>query len=61
MSGNAAILRARGDQLDPEVRRTALDNVNDGAQRLTILIDNLLALARPEHGAALETEPLALL
>jgi signal transduction histidine kinase len=59
--GNAAILRDRADKLDPEMRQGALDDIYDGAQRLVSIIDNLLALARLERGASLESEPMALL
>ncbi|MEX0751108.1 MAG: HAMP domain-containing sensor histidine kinase, partial [Dehalococcoidia bacterium] len=59
--GNAEILRYRGEQLDPELRQTALDDIHESALRLASLIDNLLVLARLERGVALETEPLALM
>jgi signal transduction histidine kinase len=59
--GNAEILRFRGNQLDPELRQEALDDIHDSALRLAAIIDNLLVLARLERGAALETEPLALM
>lgn len=59
--GNAEILRFRGERLDPELRQTALDDIHESALRLAAIIDNLLVLARLERGAALETEPLALM
>lgn len=59
--GNAEILRRREASLDAEMRHAALDDIYEGAQRLDSIIDNLLALARLDRGAALEREPLALL
>ena len=59
--GNAAILRDRSDKLDADQRQTALDDIYDGAQRLAAIIDNMLALARLERGAELDSEPLQLL
>ena len=59
--GNAAVLRARGDLLDEEQRLAALGDIEQGAQRLTAIIDNMLALARLERGTELEHEPLSLL
>jgi signal transduction histidine kinase len=58
--GNAAILRDRGDRLDAEMRQTALDDIGESARRLSSIIDNLLALARMDRGAELESEPLAI-
>ena len=58
--GNAEILRYRNDRLDDEMRKAAIEDIHDGAQRLVAIIDNLLALARLDRGAELESEPLAL-
>ena len=61
MVGNASVLRTRGHLLDDEQRREALDDIESSAQRLTVIIDNLLTLARLEREGVLESEPLPLL
>jgi signal transduction histidine kinase len=58
--GNAQILGARWETLDPDTRSIALEDVRDEAQRLRQIIENLLVLARRESGRALEVEPLIL-
>lgn len=58
--GNAEILRRRGDALDADQRQEALADIHESAMRLSAIIDNMLALARLERGAGLESEPIAL-
>jgi signal transduction histidine kinase len=59
--GNAEILRNRGDQLDPEQRRAALEDIHESTLRLAAIVDNLLVLARMERGVGLDNEPLSLM
>lgn len=58
--GNAEVLLRRADLLDPESRQGAVTDIYDSARRLDAIIENLLALARLERGADLESEPLIL-
>jgi signal transduction histidine kinase len=56
--GNASILNARFDVLDPEDRRQALNDVHDEAVRLHSVINDLLILARIDHGYKVQREPV---
>ncbi|HZP57271.1 MAG TPA: PAS domain-containing protein [Dehalococcoidia bacterium] len=58
--GNAQVLRSRGERLDAAVRQQALRDIEQEAERLHRIIDNMLVLARIESGRPLETEPLLL-
>jgi PAS domain S-box-containing protein len=55
--GNAEVLRRKGDSLDEQTRRAAVEDVSREAERLHRIIDNLLVLARLEQGQTLEVEP----
>jgi PAS domain S-box-containing protein len=56
--GNAQVLRVRGDKLDDDSRKGALDDIVDESERLHRIIDNLLVLARLEQGQEIDAEPL---
>jgi PAS domain S-box-containing protein len=58
--GNADILMRRGDALDPQLRDEARADVYREAQRLSRVLDGLLALAHAERGQAPEPEPIVL-
>ena len=59
--GLARILRRRGAAIDPEVRDQAIVDIEEEADRLTRLIEDLLVLSRVEGGAVpIETEPINL-
>jgi len=56
--GNAQILRTKGERLDEESRKMALQDIETESQRLHSIIDNLLVLARLERGQELAIEPV---
>jgi signal transduction histidine kinase len=57
--GLARILRRRGGTIDPDVREQAIVDIEEEADRLTRLIEDLLVLSRVEGGAMpIETEPI---
>jgi K+-sensing histidine kinase KdpD len=57
--GLARILRRRGAAIDPDVREQAIVDIEEEADRLTRLIEDLLVLSRVEGGAVpIETEPI---
>ena len=59
--GLARILRRRGTTLDPETRDQAIVDIEEEADRLTRLIEDLLILSRAEQGHVLvEAEPINL-
>jgi two-component system, sensor histidine kinase and response regulator len=58
--GNAELLQKRGEDLTRETQRIALADLTVEANRLRRIIENLLVLARLEHGPELETEPVLL-
>src|SRR4051794_38313077 len=59
--GLARILRRRGETLDPEVREQAIVDIEEEADRLTRLIEDLLVLSRVEGGAVpIDVEPINL-
>ncbi len=58
--GNAQVLRHRAEHLDDETRDLALSDVEQEADRLHRIIDNMLVLARAESQRNLQTEPLLL-
>jgi PAS domain S-box-containing protein len=58
--GNAQVLRSRAQHLDEETRDMALADVEQEADRLHRIIDNMLVLARAEAQRNVQTEPLLL-
>ena len=57
--GLARILRRRGAAIDPETRDQAIVDIEEEADRLTRLIEDLLVLSRVEGGrVAIEAEPI---
>lgn len=56
--GNAEVLRRLGDRLEPEDREMAVSDIEQEAQRLSRLVDNIFVLARIEGGNELTPEPL---
>ena len=53
IGGNAHLLRSRGDELSEEQRTQALADIDDEANRLRELIEDLMILAQPSHPDAL--------
>lgn len=59
--GLSKMLRARGVDLDPEVFRRAIEDVEAEADRLRRLVEDLLVLSRAERGAVeMQGEPLGI-
>jgi K+-sensing histidine kinase KdpD len=59
--GLARILRRRGAAIDPETRDQAIVDIEEEADRLTRLIEDLLVLSRVEGGrVAVDAEPMNL-
>ena len=58
--GNAQVLRHRAQHLDEETRDSALADIEQEADRLHRIIDNMLVLARAEAQHNVQTEPLLL-
>jgi signal transduction histidine kinase len=56
--GNAAILQSRGQALDTETREQAIEDVHGEAVRLHSIINDLLVLARIDHGYKVAREPV---
>ena len=56
--GNAEILRLRSAMLSDQDRAGALNDIGKESERLQRIIDNLLVLARLEHGQEINAEPL---
>ncbi|HXH25242.1 MAG TPA: ATP-binding protein, partial [Vicinamibacterales bacterium] len=56
--GNAHVLARAGENVDPETRRAALQDIRDESERLNRIIEDLLVLARLERGNELEIEPV---
>ena len=59
--GNARVLQEHIDDLDRRARDEALDDISSEGGRLGRIIENLLALARLDHGHDIEIEPLHIL
>jgi PAS domain S-box-containing protein len=57
IKGNASILQHSAQRMSDADRAQALDDVASSADRLDRLIDNMLVLARLEHGQRMEPEP----
>jgi two-component system, OmpR family, sensor histidine kinase VicK len=58
--GNGQLLLSRGDRLEEEDKRQALNDVVTEGERLQRIIENLLLLSRLDAGKGLEVEPLLL-
>jgi PAS domain S-box-containing protein len=58
--GNAQLLRARADTLEPERRDAMLDDIADDAARLRDVIENLLLLTRLGSDEPIDVEPVLL-
>ena len=58
--GNARILLSQGHQIAAEDARTALEDVEEEAERLRRIIENMLVLARFQTTDEIETEPMPL-
>ena len=59
--GNARVLEDHIESLDPRARDEALADITAEGTRLGRIIENLLALARLDHGPDVEIEPLHVL
>lgn len=59
MYSGARYLLSRFDQTDDETKRDVLKDVEQESQRLQLIIENLLALAREETGQTAEPEPVS--
>jgi len=55
--GNVELLQMMGEQ-EPEVRQEALQDIKSEAERMTRLVNDLLALARADAGQQPEKEPV---
>jgi PAS domain S-box-containing protein len=60
IKGNADVLQRLSDQLEAGARSKALADVSVEAARLQWLIENMLILARLDHGQTFELEPVLL-
>jgi PAS domain S-box-containing protein len=58
--GNARLLQARGDELHESVKASMIIDMAEEADRLHVIIDNLLHLTRLESGEDLDLEPVVL-
>ncbi len=56
--GNAQVLAREGANLDNGDRRAALDDIARESERLHTIIEDLLVLARSEHGQPIDFEPV---
>jgi GAF domain-containing protein len=56
--GGARLLRSRGDAIDADTRVSVLGDLEQEADRLRRIVEDLLVLARLELGAELHTEPV---
>jgi two-component system phosphate regulon sensor histidine kinase PhoR len=55
--GNARLLQTRGDDLDEEVRAAMIEDIATDADRLHVIIENLLHLTRLGSGTRPDLEP----
>jgi PAS domain S-box-containing protein len=55
--GNARLLQTRGNDLDPEVRAAMVADIATDADRLHVIIENLLYLTRLGSGSRPDLEP----
>jgi len=58
--GGARVLRVRADRLDEETRNGLLDDIERESERLSRMLENLLALARAELDREVNLEPVLL-
>jgi signal transduction histidine kinase len=59
--GLSRVLRQRGDELDPEIRRQSIDDIEAESDRLYRLVEDLLVLSRAEGGRVdFQAEPISL-
>jgi K+-sensing histidine kinase KdpD len=56
--GNAQVIRTRAQHLDAESLRLAVADIEQEAERLERIVENMLVLARIETGREVVTEPL---
>ena len=56
--GGALTLLRRGDSLDESTKRQLLRDMSEEAERLHILVEDLLSLSRSQAGMQLTTEPI---
>jgi signal transduction histidine kinase len=56
--GGARVLQTRADRLDEDSRARILTDIEVESERLSRMVENLLALARVELGQAVSTEPV---
>ncbi len=56
--GGALTLLRRGDSLDESTKRQLLRDMSEEAERLHILVEDLLSLSRSQAGLLLTTEPI---
>jgi PAS domain S-box-containing protein len=59
MYSGARLLLARFDELDDDVKRDVIRDVENESERLQLIIENLLALARQEEGHKMQPEPVS--
>jgi PAS domain S-box-containing protein len=59
MYSGARLLLARFDELDDAVKRDVIRDVENESERLQLIIENLLALARQEEGQKVQPEPVS--
>lgn len=60
MRGAALALQRYGDTLDPEDRRQLLSDLVDEGERLHLMVEDLLGLAKSHVGLILQLEPVSL-
>lgn len=58
--GGAITLLTRGDRLDAETRAELLQDISDEAERLRLLVEDLLSLTRSRQGIGVSPEPVLL-
>ncbi|MEO8456463.1 MAG: PAS domain S-box protein [Chloroflexota bacterium] len=56
--GGARLLRTRADTIDEESRASVLEDIEQEAERLHRIVEDLLVLARAELGEEVQTEPV---
>ena len=59
MYSGARLLLARFDELDDATKRDVIRDVENESERLQLIIENLLALARQEEGQRMQPEPVS--
>lgn len=56
--GGARVLQSRGERLDADSKSRILTDIEQESERLSRMVENLLALARVELGQGVTTEPV---